>query len=184
MGKQAKWLDFLAQLKFKIEYRPGKTNVVADVLSWKVAAIHSVERDIVNRIRQGLVHNKFTHAVLELVEEGKMKKYSLEDGLVVTKGYRMYVADTESIRRDILRELVDRFSKYAEFIPEPKKRMEEVMEKLFMEHVIKYWRLPTSIVSDRDSRFTGRFWTELFRLLGLELKVSTTMHPQTDGQTE
>ena len=49
---------------------------------------------------------------------------------------------------------------------------------------MKYFGLPEDIVSDRDSRFTGRFWTVLFGLLGSQLKFSTTNHPQTDGQIE
>ena len=44
--------------------------------------------------------------------------------------------------------------------------------------------LPKTIVSDRDSRFTGAFWHELFRLVGTELATSTSYHPQSDGQTE
>ena len=39
-------------------------------------------------------------------------------------------------------------------------------------------------MSDRDARFTGRFWVELFKLLDSELKFSTANHPQTDNQTE
>ncbi|POM75970.1 Pol protein [Phytophthora palmivora] len=45
-------------------------------------------------------------------------------------------------------------------------------------------RLPETIVSDRDPRFTGAFWDTLFQLLGTKLTMSTADHPQTDGQTE
>ncbi|CAL2264204.1 unnamed protein product [Prunus armeniaca] len=55
---------------------------------------------------------------------------------------------------------------------------------LFLKHVVKYWGIPKSIISDRDTRFTGKLWTELFRLLGSQLNFSTSFHPQTDGQTE
>ncbi|KAA8542969.1 hypothetical protein F0562_021536 [Nyssa sinensis] len=44
--------------------------------------------------------------------------------------------------------------------------------------------LPLDIVSDRDARFTGRFWTALFKMMGSKLNFSTSNHPQTDGHTE
>lgn len=80
--------------------------------------------------------------------------------------------------------IVDRFSKYTTFIPAPKYCSAEEAARLFFKHIVKYWGVPQSIVSDRDSRFTGTFWSELFKLLGLSLDMSSSYHPQTNGQTE
>ena len=80
--------------------------------------------------------------------------------------------------------IVDRFSKYGTFIPAPKGCSAGVAADLFFKNVVKLWGLPLDIVSDRDTRFTGRFWTALFEMMGSQLKFSTANHPQTDGQTE
>ncbi|RVW64771.1 Transposon Tf2-8 polyprotein [Vitis vinifera] len=80
--------------------------------------------------------------------------------------------------------VVDRFSKYATFIAAPTDCTAEETTRLFLKHVVKYWGLPKYIISDRDPRFTGKFWTELFKLMGSELHFSTSFHPQTNGQTE
>ena len=80
--------------------------------------------------------------------------------------------------------VVDRFSKYAVFVPAPNACPAEEAAKLFLTYVVKYFELPREIVSDRDTRFTGRFWTALFNMLGSILMFSTANHPQTDGQTE
>lgn len=53
--------------------------------------------------------------------------------------------------------VVDRFSKYAVFIPALNACPAEEAAKLFLAYVVKYFGLPTDIVSDRDTRFTGRF---------------------------
>ncbi|GJS33753.1 reverse transcriptase domain-containing protein [Tanacetum coccineum] len=44
--------------------------------------------------------------------------------------------------------------------------------------------VPISIISDRDSHFTSRFWQSLQNALGTQLDMSTTYHPETDGQSE
>ncbi|RVW86086.1 Transposon Ty3-I Gag-Pol polyprotein [Vitis vinifera] len=61
--------------------------------------------------------------------------------------------------------VVDRFSKYATFIAAPTDSTAEETTRLFLKHVVKYWGLPKFIISDRDPRFTGKFWTELFKLM-------------------
>ncbi|KAL2250185.1 UNVERIFIED_CONTAM: Transposon Tf2-11 polyprotein [Sesamum indicum] len=80
--------------------------------------------------------------------------------------------------------VVDRLSKYATFIAAPKHVTAEGTAHLFFKHIVKYWGLPKDIFSDRDSHFTGVFRTELFKLLGSTRSMSSSYHPQSDGQTE
>ena len=80
--------------------------------------------------------------------------------------------------------VADRLSKYIVFISTPDACPAEETTKLFFSNVVKHFGLPKDIVSDRDTRFTGLFWVELFKLLGSELKFSTANHPQIDGQIE
>jgi len=80
--------------------------------------------------------------------------------------------------------IVDRFSKMAHFIP---LRTEEHIPEFALTFVKEIWRLhglPESIVSDRDTRFTSKFWTSLMQLLQVKLNLSTAFHPESDGQTE
>jgi len=53
-----------------------------------------------------------------------------------------------------------------------------------MDQIFKFHGMPTSIVSDRDPIFTSNFCQELFKLQGTQLQLSTSYHPQIDGQTE
>jgi hypothetical protein len=55
---------------------------------------------------------------------------------------------------------------------------------MFLDNVFRAHGLPETIVSDRDPRFTGKFFVELCRLLGVKQSFSSAFHPQTDGQTE
>ena len=53
-----------------------------------------------------------------------------------------------------------------------------------MNHIVSLHAVPVSIISDRDPRFTSRFWKGLMKELGAELNLSIAFHPQTDGQSE
>ena len=60
----------------------------------------------------------------------------------------------------------------------------EQFAEVLIDTVVKYHGLPDSIVTDRGSLFTSNFWTSLAFFLGVKRKLSTTFHPQTNGQTE
>ncbi|GJY78215.1 putative nucleotidyltransferase, ribonuclease H [Tanacetum coccineum] len=80
--------------------------------------------------------------------------------------------------------VVDRFSKYGTFIAAPPDVTADDTAKLFFKNVVKYWGVPHVIISDRDPRFTGRFWTELFKIMGTVLNFSMSFHPLKDRQTK
>ena len=56
--------------------------------------------------------------------------------------------------------------------------------QLFRDFMFVHHGVPESIVSDGDTRFTGKFMTNLCMLLGIKQRMSSAYHPQTDGQTE
>ena len=56
--------------------------------------------------------------------------------------------------------------------------------RVFIDTVFRLHGLPRELVYDRDARFTATFWQSGFRTLGTRLKMSTSDHPETDGQTE
>ncbi|KAG2768796.1 hypothetical protein Pcac1_g19980 [Phytophthora cactorum] len=89
----------------------------------------------------------------------------------------------DSKRRTGVVVFVDRFSKMVHLAAVPVVIVVQTA-RLFVDMVFKNHGMPLDIVSDRDPRFTARFWREVFTLLGTQLSMSTADHPQTDGQTE
>lgn len=80
--------------------------------------------------------------------------------------------------------VVDLFSKYSHFVALCHPFTALTVAKLFMLHIYRLHGLPQALVSDRDRIFTSQLWRELFHLAGVELRLSSAYHPQSDGQTE
>ncbi|GJX32968.1 reverse transcriptase domain-containing protein [Tanacetum coccineum] len=78
--------------------------------------------------------------------------------------------------------IVDRLTKSAYFFPMKETDTMEKLTRLYLKEVVSRHGVPVSIISDRDSRFTSRFWQSLQKALGTRLDMSTAYHPQTDGQ--
>ncbi|CAN6567559.1 unnamed protein product [Malus baccata var. baccata] len=237
--KQARWQEFLAEFDYKLEYKQGKENVVADALSRRVELMATVlkpQSHLLGRVREGLSHDVQSKNIVEFVKDGKTRRFWLEDGLLYTKGKRIYIPKWGSLRKEILKEChdsmwaghpgthrtlalvsgvyywpqmrddVDSYVKTClvcqqdkveqrqpggllEPLPTPS-RPWECLTMDFITHLPKsdgcgsIFVVVDRFTNDRDARFTGRFWKELFKLLGSKLDLSTAFHPQTDGQTE
>jgi hypothetical protein len=58
------------------------------------------------------------------------------------------------------------------------------LAELYIKEIVRLHGIPVSIVSDRDPRFTSRFWRSLLEALGTKLTFNTSFHSQIDGQTK
>lgn len=80
--------------------------------------------------------------------------------------------------------VIDYFTKYAHFLPLHHPFTAAKVAKVFLDQVYKLHGMPSAIVSDRDRIFSSQFWRELFALADIQLRMSTSYHPQSDGQTK
>ena len=80
--------------------------------------------------------------------------------------------------------IVNRLTKSAHFLPVNVEDSLENLAKLHVDEIVRLHGVLVSIVSDRDPRFTSRFWPSLQTALGTRLHFNTAFHPQTDGQSE
>ena len=80
--------------------------------------------------------------------------------------------------------IICRMTSMVHLIPIHTRMKASELSWIYRREVVRLHGLPSSIVSDRDSKFTSKWWRELHRILGAKLLMSTSFHPQTDGQTE
>ena len=80
--------------------------------------------------------------------------------------------------------VVDRLTKVAHFIPVKTTYTSAKLAKIYLTRIVCLHGVPRTIVSDRGTQFTSKFWNQLHQTLGTRLEFSTTFHPQIDGQTE
>ncbi|GJP33882.1 hypothetical protein CLOM_g18386 [Closterium sp. NIES-68] len=82
---------------------------------------------------------------------------------------------------DAILVVIDKFSKMGHFIPTHMTARTEETAQLFVRYIISQHGIPTTLISDRDPKFTCKFWKELMSLLRTKLAMSSAYHPQTDS---
>jgi hypothetical protein len=80
--------------------------------------------------------------------------------------------------------VVDHLSKHASFIPTTTGLNAEEFGELFIKEIASQFGLPTSIITDQDLRWTSNFWRGVAKLLKTRMSLSSSHHPQHNGQTE
>ncbi|GJY57838.1 putative reverse transcriptase domain-containing protein [Tanacetum coccineum] len=199
--RQRRWLELIADYDCEIRYHPRKANVIADALSRK-------ERIKPLRIRSLImtVHPKLPSQILEAQTEAlKEENIKAENLQGMDKAFEVRPDGTRCIKTKscyhlVLRDLIMHESHKSKYSIHPgSDKMYQDLKKLYWwpnmkaiiaEYVVHqrnslptwYGQSPSS--SDRNSHFTSRFWQSLQSSLGTQLDMSTTYHPETDGQSE
>ena len=77
--------------------------------------------------------------------------------------------------------VVDMLTKVSHLIPVKVTYTASDIARIFVKEIFRIHGLPKRIVSDRDAKFTSKFWTSLFQAINTQLCFSSAYHPQSDG---
>lgn len=80
--------------------------------------------------------------------------------------------------------VVDRFSKMVKFIPLPKVPSAKETAEVLMHNVCRVFGFPRNVLSDQGPQFVAQFWKAICHLLGATVSLTSSYHPQSNGQTE
>ncbi|GJS45920.1 putative reverse transcriptase domain-containing protein [Tanacetum coccineum] len=124
-----------------------------------------------------------------IMHESHKSKYSIHPEISMWKWERITMDFITKLPktlngRDTIWVIVDRLTKSAHFIPTRETDSMKTLTRLYIKEIVSRHGVPISIISDRDSHFTSRFWQSLQSALGTQLDMSTAQHLETNGQSE
>nr|GEX82264.1 hypothetical protein [Tanacetum cinerariifolium] len=182
--RQRRSIELFSDFDCEIRYHHGKVNAMADALSRnerlnpkRVRAMNiTLQSSIKDRIlsaQKEAVPLKFDVKTL-ITEEAHKSKYSIHPG-----ADKMYY-DLKDRPSGLLQQPEIPVWKWEGIAIDFDYKMDR-LARLYFNEIVARHDVPISIISDRDSRFTSRFWHSMQEALGTRLHMSTTYHPQTDG---
>nr|GEW70969.1 retrotransposon protein, putative, Ty3-gypsy subclass [Tanacetum cinerariifolium] len=152
--QQRRWIELFSDYDCEIRYHPGKANVVADALSRKERVKPKRVRAM-NMILQSNMGTFEGEVRTLIMDEAHKSKYSVHLG-----ADKMYY------------DLRDRLTKSAYFLPMREDYKMDRLARLYLNEIVARHGVPISIISDRDSRFSSRFWQSMQKALGTRLDMS------------
>nr|GFC20875.1 retrotransposon protein, putative, Ty3-gypsy subclass [Tanacetum cinerariifolium] len=153
--RQRRWLELLKDYDTNIQYHPGKANVVADALNRKSGMIAC-----------------FNFRIFHDLERLDVELCALREKVMTEAHSSPFTVHPRSTK--MYRDLKQYF-----WWNGMKQDMAMFVSKCMtcQQEIVRLHGTPTSIVSDRDMRFTSRFWKGLQKAWGTRLKFSTSFHP-------
>nr|GEV33022.1 putative reverse transcriptase domain-containing protein [Tanacetum cinerariifolium] len=208
--RQRRWIELYSDYDCEIRYLSGKANEAYDESSGLKKGLDEM---IEHRSDGALYYLDRIWVPLKgdvrtlIMDEAYKSKYSVRPGadkmyydlrdrywsLGMKKDITVYVRIAMDFVRKLLRTssghdliwvIMDRLTKSAHFLPMLEDYMMDRLARLYLNDNVARHGVPISIISDRDSQFTLRFWQSMQEALGTRLDMSTAYHPQTDGQSE
>ncbi|GKB26269.1 putative reverse transcriptase domain-containing protein [Tanacetum coccineum] len=209
-----KSIELFSDYDCEIRYHPSKVNVVADALSRKERVkpkrVRAMNMTLQSSMKDRILAAQKEGDVRTLImDKAHKSKYSVHPGankmyydlrdrywwLGMKKDIAEYKWEGIAIDfvtkfprtssgHDTIWVIVDRLTKSAHFLPMREDYKMDRLARLYLNEIVSRHGVPISIISDRDSRFTSRFWQSVQEALGTRLDMSTAYHPQTVSQSE
>ncbi|KAK8980504.1 hypothetical protein V6N11_081971 [Hibiscus sabdariffa] len=173
-------MELLKDYDLVIDYHRSKANVVVDALSHKPSlVIHAINANFRLKRDQKICVPNDKSLQQEILKDARSSPFSVHPGSVKIElrlniGYQQGFCNLLSYRN-------------GSGSTSPWTLMDfsyQRLAELYVREIIRLHGVPNSIISDRDPRFISRFWKSLQTALGTQVKLSTSFHPQTDGQSE
>ncbi|GJR54618.1 putative reverse transcriptase domain-containing protein [Tanacetum coccineum] len=166
--RQRQWLELLSDYDCEIHYHPGKTNMKAEIATYvgKCLTCAKVKAEC--------------QKPSELLVQPEIPLWKWEN---ITMDFVTKLPKTAT-DQDTIWVIVDCLTKSAHFLPMRENDSIKKLMRQYLKEVVSRHGVPTSIIFNCDGRFTSHFLQSLQKALCTRLDLSTTYHPQTDGQSE
>ncbi|GJW83313.1 putative reverse transcriptase domain-containing protein [Tanacetum coccineum] len=185
--QQRHWIELFSDYDSEIRYHPAKANVVADALSRK-ERVKPKRVKAMNMTLQSSINDRILAAQKEVKAEHQRPSGLLQQPEIpvwegIATDFVTKLPKTSS-GHDTIWVIGDRLTKSARFLPMREDYKMDRLARFYLNEIVAGHGVPISIISDHDSHFTSKFWHSMQEALGTRLDMSTTYHPQTDGQSE